>query len=159
MVLEIRSARIEDKDDILAVIGSYPFKWDKRIARKYYDNYFPNKTTLFKGDEVYALVDGNEIIGVIGYFLDRFETKNYWLGWFYVHRNYQGKAYGKKLLEYVIKKLKKEGVKKLFVDTSSNKFYSNALMTYLENGFRIEAVIRDYYERGEDQIILSKTVV
>jgi len=157
MGLEIRAAQIEDKEQILSMIGSYPFKWDKHIAKRYYDDYFKNSTSL-KGDSVYVLTDNGNIIGVIGYSLDRYETRNYWLGWFYVHRKYQGKGFAKKLLQYVIQKLKSKGVKRLFVDTSSYKVYNKALTMYLNNGFRIEAVIRDYYGRGEDQIILSKTV-
>lgn len=157
MGLEIRAAQIEDKEQILSVIGSYPFKWDKRIAKRYYDDYFTNSTSL-NGDSIYVLMDNGNIIGVIGYSLDRYETRNYWLGWFYVHSKYQGKGFAKKLLRYVIQKLKSKGVRRLFVDTSSYEFYNKALTMYLNNGFRIEAVIRDYYGRGEDQIILSKTV-
>jgi GNAT superfamily N-acetyltransferase len=157
MGLEIRAAQIRDKEQILSMIGSYPFKWDKRIAKRYYDDYFKNSTCL-KGDSVYVLTDNGNIIGVIGYTLDRYETRNYWLGWFYVHSEYQGKGFAKKLLQYVIQKLKSKGVKRLFVDTSSYEVYNKALTMYLNNGFRIEAVIRDYYGRGEDQIILSKTV-
>lgn len=155
MALKIRSARIEDKDAILSAIGSYPFKWDKRIAKKYFDDYFSNNFTYLKGDGVYVLDSNDKIIGVIGYSLDRYKTRNYWLGWFYVHKNYRWKGCGKKLLRYIIKKLKTKGIKKLFVDTSSNEFYSRALTMYLNNGFRIEAVIKDYYGKEEDQVILS----
>ena len=157
MDFEIRAAQTEDKDKILEVIGSYPFKWDKRIAKRYYDDYF-NKPECLKGNNVFVLTAKGNILGVIGYSIDRYETGNYWLGWFYVHKDYQGKGYGKKLLEYVIKKLKDKGVRKLFVDTSSNEFYSKALTMYLDNDFKIEAVIRDYYGKGEEQIILSKIV-
>ncbi len=156
MKLQVREARIEDKNEILSVIGS-SIKWDRPIAKRYYDDYFPN-IELFKGDKVYVLTSGVKVIGVIGYFVDRYETGNYWLGWFYVQKNYQGKTHGKKLLEYIIKKLKSKGVKRLFVNTSSNKKYNKALAIYRDKEFRIEAVIRDYYEKGEDQIILSRNV-
>ena len=98
------------------------------------------------------------MIGVIGYFVDRYETQNYWLGWFYIHKAHQGQKYGKKLLTFVEKELKEKGIKKLFVDTSSYRTYKKALRMYLANGFRFEAVIKDYYEEEEDQIILSKSI-
>ena len=142
---------METRRRLLSVIGS-SIEWDRPIAKRYYDDYFPN-INLFKGDKVYVLTSGTKVIGVIGYFLDRYETENYWLGWFYVHKNYQGKTHGKKLLEYIIKKLKSKGVKRLFVNTSSNKKYNKALAIYLDNGFRIEAVIQDYYEKGRPDYI------
>jgi len=75
-----------------------------------------------------------------------------------VHNKYQGGGHARKLLDHIIGKLKRKGVKKLFVDTSSNEFYQKALTLYMNNGFRIEATIRDYYGKGEDQIILSKQI-
>jgi len=159
MGLKIRPARIEDKEKILSVIGSDQYQWDKRIAKRYYDDYFTKNSICLKGDEVYVLTSDNIVIGVTGYSLDRYETGNYWLGWFYVHEKYRKKNHGTKLLKYIIKQLKNKGVKKLFVDTSSHGVYAGALVFYIKNGFRIEAVIRDYYEEGEDQIILSKGLI
>ena len=156
MDLKIRIARVKDKETILSVIGSYPCKWDRRIAKRYYDDYFSNKPICLQEDKIYVLTLNNRIIGVIGYSLDKYETNNYWLGWFYVHKKYQGKGYAKRLLDYIARKLKRKGARKIFVDTSSDEFYNRALTLYLDNGFRIEATIRDYYGNKEDQIILSK---
>ena len=153
---DIRTAQASYMNNILSVIGIYYFKWDKPIAKRYYEDYFSGNSAPLKGDKVYVLTLDKKVIGVIGYSLDRYETKNYWLGWFYVHKAHQGKNNGKQLLTFVEKKLKGKGVKKLFVDTSSYKTYKKALGFYLANGFRFEAAIKDYYEEGEDQIILSK---
>lgn len=122
---EIRPAQVSDKKNILSVIGSYHFKWAKPIAKRYYDDYFSDKSALLKGDKVYVLILGKKVIGVIGYSLDRYETQNYWLGWFYVDKAHQGRKNGKELLTFVEKNLKDKGVKKLFVDTSSYKTYKN----------------------------------
>ncbi len=61
-------------------------------------------------------------------------------------------------MSFVEHKLRGKGVKKLFVNTSSHDFYRKALNLYLDNGFRIEAIIRDYYSKGEDQLILAKNI-
>jgi GNAT superfamily N-acetyltransferase len=153
--ISIRSAESKDKAKILSVIGSYGFKWDKDSAKVYYDDYFSSSTSL-KGDTVYVAVLANKIIGVTGYFIDRYETGNYWLGWTYIHKQYARNRYGEQLLNFIVGKLKKNKSKRLFVNTSSYPFYRGALNFYLKNGFRIEAVIKDYYWNGEDQIILSK---
>lgn len=157
MSFKIREANSDDKEEILSVISSYHFKWDRRIAKRYYDDYFDESISL-KGDKVFVLTYQKNIVGIIGYALDRYETSNYWLKWFYVHSDFQGKGAGKKLLNYVSRKLRDKGVKKLFIETSSDEAYRKALMMYLDKGFRIEAAITDYYSKGEDRIILSKSI-
>ena len=155
-ITPIRKAIKSDKDDILSVIGSHKKKWDKPIAKKYFDEYF-KYPDLFKKDNVFVLLENKTIVGVIGYSQDRYETNNYWLGWFYIHKEYCEKGSGKQLLSFVKEELKKitPKVKKLFVDTSSNEFYQGALFLYVKSGFKIEATIKNYYEENEDQIILS----
>jgi hypothetical protein len=51
MRAKIRTAQAKDKKKSLSVIGSYPFKWDKKIAFKYYEDYFSDKLS-FKGDPI-----------------------------------------------------------------------------------------------------------
>jgi ribosomal protein S18 acetylase RimI-like enzyme len=41
------------------------------------------------------------------------------------------------------------------VNTGSRLLNLRALTLYLKKGFRIEAVLRDYYGKGEDQRILG----
>ncbi len=92
---------------------------------------------------------------MIGYHVDKYETNNFWLGWFYVHSDYEKKGYGEHLFKFVKEKLKNKYVKKLFMDTSSNEFYKTALLQYIKYGSKLEAVIKNYYEKNEDQLILS----
>lgn len=158
MDYQIRPARISDKKKILSIIDSYHYKWDKDNAEKYYNDYF-SKTSQLKGDMVYVLTLEEKLIGVIGYSIDRYETDNYWMGWFYVHKEYEGRKFGTKLLNYVLDKLRKKRKRKLFVTTSSHKHYKKALNLYLKKGFKFEALIRDYYSKGDDQLILSKTIL
>jgi ribosomal protein S18 acetylase RimI-like enzyme len=160
----IRLARIEDKKKILSVIGSYRHQWDKDFAKRYYDDYFNTNTGLSKRDRVYVLTDDEELLGVIGCCPDYYESDhNYWLGWFYIHSQYKKRGYGRQLLDHVIEEMKKlninkpkdKKVKKLFVDTSSDETYNRALKLYLKRGFKKVAQIKDYYGKGEHQIILS----
>jgi ribosomal protein S18 acetylase RimI-like enzyme len=158
MEIEIRPARKADIKGILKVIGSDPFgkRWDKPLAEKYYKSKFNNICDCYEGDEVLVGVVNKKIIAVIGYCPDRLETKrSYWLGWFYVHKDYRDNKYGKTLLRKVINELKGIGAKKLFVDTSSDPNYIKAVDFYLKNGFKLEAVLRDYYGKGEDQLIFG----
>ena len=152
---EPRKATPNDKDDILVVIGSHKeAKWDRPIAKRYFDDFF-KYPELFNTDKVYVVEEGDRIVGVIGYSLDKYETKNYWLGWFYVHSDYCKKGYGKHLFYFLRKELKKLKVEKLFVDTSSDEFYKTALLWYIKFGFKLEGIIKKYYGQNEDQLILS----
>ncbi len=156
MNISIRPAIINDKARILSIIKSHDFKWDVNIAETYYDDYFTEHNKRLKGDKVYVGLEGEKVVGVTGYFIDRYETKSYWLGWFYIDKSHVNRGYGKQLFRFIKNTLKNIGVTKLFVNTSSDYFYKTALNFYLDHGFRIEAVIRDYYWKGEDQFILSK---
>jgi RimJ/RimL family protein N-acetyltransferase len=90
---EPREATPDDKENILRVIGSYPqAKWDRPIAKKYFDDFF-KYGKVFEYDKVYVIEDHHDIVGVIGYHTDKYETKNVWLGWFYVHSDYQKRGY------------------------------------------------------------------
>ena len=150
--LKIRKAKAKDRDGILKIFESQKSSWDKKFARHYYDDFF---NQAHPNDEIFIGEVNSKVVSVIGLCPDKLETKDvYWLGWFYTHKDYSGKNIGGDLLRYVIDHLSGKA-RKLYVDTSSYKFYRPALNLYLKNGFRIEAVLRDYYENGEDQIILG----
>jgi len=151
--LKIRKADKEDQEGILAIFKSRKPRWDKRFAKIYYVDFF--EKGAYPNDQVFVGEMGRKIVSVIGCCPDRLETKDvYWLGWFYTHQDFGGKNIGTKLLGFMIKYLS-DSARKLYVDTSSDSFYRPALNLYLKIGFQIEAVLRDYYEDGEDQIILG----
>ena len=102
---------------------------------------------------------GKKIIGVTGYWYDDYaESGIYWLGWTYVDPKYQRQGIGQKLLDRVIRELKKKKARKLYVDTSSRRLYRQALRFYLANGFKREGKFKDYYQKGEDQIVMGKEI-
>ena len=157
--MKIRLAKKQDISGIWEVIGSDPFgkKWDKPLSKEYFKRKFSNTCDCFKEDKVFVGTIDKKIVAVIGYCPDRLETKGcYWLGWFYVHKEYRDRKYGQALLKKVIDQLKDTDAKKLFVDTSSDENYNKAIRFYLANKFKLEAVLRDYYGKGEDQIIFSR---
>jgi GNAT superfamily N-acetyltransferase len=156
MVMNIRPAIAADKEAILDVIGSYRAKWDRSIAKRYYDVYFSGGCQCLSGDSVSVLALDGEVVGVTGYSIDRYETGNYWLGWIYVHANHWHKGLGTKLLAHTVEELRRKRLTRLFVTTSSHPFYHGAQDFYARNGFIEVARIPDYYETGEHQIIVCK---
>jgi ribosomal protein S18 acetylase RimI-like enzyme len=158
MKVEIVLAAKKDLTAILALVRDYE-RYDVEFAKRYYDIYFA-KGQITEKDKVYVAKIGGKITGVIGFCRDYFTTEHsYWLGWFVVHADYRGnKDYGvaEKLSQKVQSELLKRKIKKLFVSTEDRN--ARAKSFYAKNGFRTEAVLRDYYDKKEDQLILSKVL-
>jgi ribosomal protein S18 acetylase RimI-like enzyme len=149
--LTIRKAIAKDRDSIFEIFESQDTKWDIPYARKYYDNYFND---VNPGDMVFVGIVDGDIVAVTGYCPDSDIDDVYWLNWHYTHKDYEGKGIGGKLLEHVIEMLSPK-IRKFYVNTGSRLLNLRALNLYLKKGFRIEAVLRDYYGEGEDQIMLG----
>lgn len=158
MTVEIVLAAKKDLTAILALVRDYE-RYDVEFAKRYYDIYFA-KGQITEKDKVYVAKIGGKITGVVGFCRDYFTTEySYWLGWFVVYADYRGnKDYGvaEKLFQKVQSELVKRKIKKLFVSTEDRN--TRAKRFYAKNGFRTEAVLRDYYDKKEDQLILSKVL-
>ena len=156
MKFSIVTAKEKDMQEILKLIKKHG-RYDAITAERYYKKYFYSDDSELRNDQVFVGKLDGKIIGVIGYSRDYYGTeRSYWLGWFYVHPKYRGKGYGQKLLKAVEAELRRYNVKRLFADTTSNEIYKWAVKFYLSNGFRLEGTLRDYYGKGEDQIIFGK---
>ena len=128
--------------------------WDKKSAGEYFDQYFIQNR--YPDDEVFVGILGNEILSVIGYCPEKEASGIYWLGWFYNHNLHTRLGYGGEMLDHVLKELKNKNARKLFAYTSSDVYYTSAQKLYLSRGFIKEAVLKDFYKDGEDQIVFGK---
>jgi ribosomal protein S18 acetylase RimI-like enzyme len=156
--VHIQPAEKGDLRAILDLIKDYE-RYDEEFAKRYYVMYF-EKNKITEKDEVFVAKINGKTTGVIGFCRDYFATDySYWLGWFVVDEEYRGKkefAVAKKLLKRVEVELGKRKIKKLFVSTEDKN--ARAKSFYAKNQFRTEAVLRDYYFKEEDQLILSKVL-
>jgi ribosomal protein S18 acetylase RimI-like enzyme len=154
----IRKATKRNLKDILGMIREYQ-RYDVEFARRYYERFFSYKSDeMTEKDEVYVALLDEEPVGVIGYCRDYFSTDySYWLGWFIVRKKFRRNRIGTKLLRKVERDLKAMRKRKLFVSTEDNN--KEAKSFYTANGFRTERVVTDYYWNGEDQLIMSKTLL
>lgn len=73
-----------------------------------------------------------------------------------IHKDFQGKGMGAEIMNHVEDLLRKENQRILIVETSglpefelTRKFYDNL-------GYHREAVIREFYQAGEDKIVFWK---
>ena len=154
--IKIREAEERDKPAIIGLIES-AMPADAKFARAYYDRYFSDDSITDDDLVLMAEINGR-VIGTIGYGSDYFTTSySYHLGWFVVEDCYRGwkdGLVGRTLLQALEKDLKRHGVRKLFVGTESNPERSHGF--YLKHGFQFEARLKDYYGRGEDQLVFGK---
>ena len=121
-------------------------------AKQYYNSYFNGDNP---DDMVFAGEIDGKIVSVTGYSLDKSEIDDvYWLNWHYTHKDFEGQGIGGKLLEHMIEILSPKA-RKLYVNMGWRLLNLRALNLYLKKSFRIEAVLRDYYGEGEDQIMLG----
>ncbi len=153
---KIRDAKREDLKDILKVINSWkPYHWDVKAVNEHLTRFFESND--FPHDKFFVGLIDNKIVAVIGYYYDRVNEIGR-LEWFYTRKDYNHRGIGKSMFDFVISELKAKKAKKLFVSTSSDEFYEPAVGFYQKMGFKKIDVKKDFYEKGEHKIIMSKSL-
>lgn len=104
----------------------------------------------------------DKILGVNGVYKNERVHESidvWWLGWFYVLPSEQHKGIGQILWDQTLKFCKnRKDCRKIYVDVSSLPEYITAKRFYVKNGFVIEGILKDFYDRGEDQFVMGLTV-
>ena len=158
MGFQIRDITEGDTDEALRIISAHE-PTDGECAARYYAEYFGDPQRIASADEeplVAVEEGGGAVIGVCGFQPDAYVTPGiYWLSWFYVDESCRGRGVGTALLHSVIESVSALGARKLFVDTSSDPIYEDAVGFYEHFGFQVEGVLTDYYEEGEDSVFLG----
>lgn len=143
----------EDIDAVLKVIESQ----DEDDAEEAESGYREIGGVL----DQYVIEEDGKVIGVTGFTKPPGCDETYWLSWTYVHEDYANKGHGRKMLSELIELIKQKGGRKLFVkvsdyiDDEDGAIYAAALHLYQSLGFKIEITHKDYYDKGEAQIILG----
>ena len=75
-----------------------------------------------------------------------------------VHSSKQAKGLGTELVCHLEAKLRVRGGRLLIAETSGAPEFAKARHFYLKNGFRLEAIIRDFWSIGQDKIIFLKNL-
>ncbi|BDC99544.1 GNAT family N-acetyltransferase [Persicobacter psychrovividus] len=73
-----------------------------------------------------------------------------------VHADRQGQGIGRSVLAHIEAELQKRGVRLLLVDTSGLDEFKATRSFYYQCGYLQEAVIRDFYQQGEDKVTFVK---
>jgi ribosomal protein S18 acetylase RimI-like enzyme len=117
---------------------------------------------LKQGEEGYykflLAEDKNNIKGYICYAKIMGTEGTYEIYWIAVNIESQGTGIGKALMEEAEKKIKLEGGRRVFLATSSRIDYTKAHRLYEKHGFKRVAVLENYYDNGNHQLIYGKSL-
>lgn len=112
----------------------------------------------------YVLIHEDQVAGVTGFRYAQGTQDVYWLTWTYVAETHQGQKMGTRMLYHLLEVLKKKRARKMFVslsdyvDPEEGAIYKKAIKLYKSVGFKEELVHRDYYARGESEMIYGCTI-
>lgn len=91
------------------------------------------------------------------YFAPTAMTDRTWhLYWIFVRKAGQAKGLGSRLLGHVEEEVRAAGGRLLLIETSGMPAYEPTRRFYLKLGYEQEAVVRDFYADGDDQVIFRK---
>lgn len=149
---QVRPMYMSDLARVIAIIGSH----DEDDAEAAQDDF---QDTGVEDHFVLELQD--TVIGVTGFRRVSATDKTAWISWTYVDATACGQGHGKAMMLELLDRLRDNGARKLFVkvsnynDPEDGKIYENALKLYQRIGFVLELTNNDFYDEGEDQLILG----
>jgi GNAT superfamily N-acetyltransferase len=80
------------------------------------------------------------------------------LYWIAVHPRWQGKGVGKALLHESEAWIAESGRSRVYIETSGRPLYEPTRAFYLANGYRVEAVIDDFYAPGDGKFLFVRVL-
>lgn len=105
-----------------------------------------------------VLIDRGHVLGLTGYDIDAQVPDVAWLSWTYLGQEYQNEGLGSKMMNELLGKLAKMGIRKVFIETSDYAengvpIYASAHKMYEDFGAEVELTLPDYHAIGEAKII------
>lgn len=73
-----------------------------------------------------------------------------------VHADIQSKGTGKQMMTYIEEELRQKEQRILIIETSSTEAFESSRKFYEGLGYTKEAVIRDFWEEGNDKVVYWK---
>ena len=83
---------------------------------------------------------------------------SYDLYWIAVHPDLQGKGLGQRLLKETERLIRESGGNRVYVDTSQRLQYASTRAFYENAGYRLDAVLAEFYAPGDNKVIYCKSL-
>ena len=134
--MEIVDHSIEDKEGVIGlvrkVLGELGFEFDKKLDSDLLD--IENRYVKF-----FVLKENNRVVGCAG--INKISSEIAELRRLYIHSEFRGKGFGRKLIEVVIQFCNSEGFEKIVLDTTKRN--SMAIKLFEKIGFKKTEKIED----------------
>lgn len=154
MSISIRQIQPSDIDDLKLVLDSCELFPSELLDEMIYD-YFNNP----ESEDSWFTATSYDVPVAIGYCVpEKFTEGTYNLLAIGVSKEEQGKGIAKEMMHYIEQLLKEKGARILIVETSSDDAQFPARSLYNKIGYHQEAIIRDFWNDGEDKIVFWKRV-
>ncbi|HAS39154.1 MAG TPA: GNAT family N-acetyltransferase [Microscillaceae bacterium] len=152
MKQHIRKVRKQDIPALKVVIDSaklFPSEMLDEMMSDYFNN--PSSQHIWLTQEI----DGKP--ATVVYCAPEYLTEGtYNLYLIAVHAQYQGQGIGREMIQYLEELLREQGQRILLVETSGNAEFELTRKFYLQNNYTQEAIIREFYQKGEDKVVFWK---
>lgn len=148
--------KVEKKDirylkEVLDTIELFPSEMLEDMISDFFDN--P------ESEEIWFTASENSIPVAIGYCAPEKLTEGtfnlYAIG---VRKDMQGKGVGKVMMNYLEEQLKLKGHRILIVETSGTDEFALTRKFYENLEYEKEAVIRDFWQEGDDKVVYRKKI-
>lgn len=150
--METRPVTKQDIDGLKSVVdscGLFPSEYLEEMISDYLDN--PDTEDIW-----FTAVENERNLGV-GYCApEKFTDGTYNLYAIGVLNDEQGKGIGKRMMHYLETLLKEQSKRILIVETSSSDQFKLTRKFYKGLGYIQEAIIRDFWQKGEDKVVFWK---
>ncbi len=103
--------------------------------------------------------ENGRVVGYTCYGLIPATAGSYDLYWIAVEQSLRGQGNGKRLLEKTEGIILGLGGRKVYAETSSRSQYAPTRHFYEKCGYFAEALLKDFYSRGDSKIIYAKTLI
>ncbi len=156
MKINIRPMTHEDKPSIVRILRNTPeFKPSEvAVAEELIDCYLDN--SLGSGYHIIVAEADSTVTGYICYGPTPL-TKGTWdLYWMAVAPDMQRQGIGGVLMETAEKNIREIKGRLAIIETSSTPLYEKTRRFHINHGYEIIARIPDFYESGDDKLILQK---
>lgn len=132
-------------------------KIDARAASRYFKAYFNSVERQEDCHEQLFIATRDAIVdGIAGFAPDRYRTSGLlWMSWLYVDVHHQRQGIGTRLMKHCLQEARKLKIRKMCLETSSHPIYQASVRLYERLGFTRDGYVDDYYEPGQDLILMS----
>jgi ribosomal protein S18 acetylase RimI-like enzyme len=156
-MITIQPLRRDDKDRIVHLLeerGTFP-QHEVAVAIEVLDDAlrFPER-----GDyQVFcAFADPGHLAGYICFGRIPMTDGCYDLYWIAVDEQLSRKGVGKELIDYMENVARTEGVRRIYIETSSLPAFAPARSFYKKNRYEVVSILTDFYKVGDHKLIFMK---